>query len=202
MFAPSFTGECKEPLSSHKYWLSHGPGIRQSGEACQLDFTHTSDLQKRYYNLFFYGEFFDVLVTKHAIIKCSGSWLREVINTTKFSVVAVTHGDDSQLFSCCQKKATRKCWLLSPWLMATSLIFFLLPEGTWQEKVEVCCRDSWRQNKKIIFGGWPKKFKGRHCESLQRPSILLFRLLPLKFIWNLNIACFLAKKSLKIPIKN
>ena len=43
------------------------------------------------------GNVFKLLATKHAIFKFYGSWLREAIKTTKFRVVAVTHGDNSQL---------------------------------------------------------------------------------------------------------
>ena len=50
------------------------------------------------------GIFFKVLATKHAIFKFYGSSLREAINTVKLRVVAVTHGDDPQIFSCRQKK--------------------------------------------------------------------------------------------------
>ena len=96
----------------------------------------------------------------------------------KLRVVAVTHGDDSQLFSCCQKKATQKVegCRHDSWQRPKS--FVLSPEGRWQEKVEGCHRDSWRQ-----------------------PSILFFWSIPLKLIQNFNIAGFLAKTQQKIPIK-
>ena len=54
------------------------------------------------------GIFFKVLATKHAIFKFYGSSLREAINTVKLRVVAVTHGDDFQLFSCRQKERDKK----------------------------------------------------------------------------------------------
>ena len=94
---------------------------------------------------------------------------------------------------------SRKSWGSWPWLMATALNFFLLPEGTWQEKVEGCRRDSWRQPKKFLLPDDQKKMKGGYLESRQRPSILLFWLL--KLIQNLDIACFLAKTLKKIPRK-
>ena len=124
------------------------------------------------------GIFLKLLATKHALFRFYGSYLREVIKTTKLMVVAVTHGDNSQLFSCRQKKARQKSWWSSPWLTATTQKKILSPEGRWQEKVEGCRRDSWRQ-----------------------PSILFFWLPPLKLIQNINIACFLAKTLKKIPIK-
>ena len=54
------------------------------------------------------GIFFKVLATKHAIFKFYGSSLREATKTVKLGVVAVTHGDDHQLFSCRQKECDKK----------------------------------------------------------------------------------------------
>ena len=54
------------------------------------------------------GIFFKVLATKHAIFKFYGSSLREATKTVKLGVVAVTHGDDYQLFSCRQKECDKK----------------------------------------------------------------------------------------------
>ena len=58
---------------------------------------------RRYCNNFFFNRDF-LKRFSYKTCKFYWSWLREVIKTTKFRVVAVTHGNDSQLFSCCQKK--------------------------------------------------------------------------------------------------
>ena len=54
----------------------------------------------------------------------------------KFRVVVKTHGDNPQLFFCCQEKMTRKIWGLLPWLKVTTLIFLVVPEEMWQERLQ------------------------------------------------------------------
>ena len=59
------------------------------------------------------GIFFKVLATKHALFRFYGSYLREVIKTTKLMVVAVTHGDDSQLFLVARKRQGKKLMVVA-----------------------------------------------------------------------------------------
>ena len=98
-----------------------------------LDYT----LFWRYYNLFFNVDIFKVLATKHAIFKFYGSLLREGNKTAKLRVIAVTQGNDSQPFSCCQKTVTRKNWGSLPWLMATTLNFFCCQKECDKKKLRV-----------------------------------------------------------------
>ena len=72
-----------------------------------MDYIHDK-LYPRYYNLFFYGDFLKGFSYKTCNIQVFGSLLREAIKTVKLRVVAVTHGDDYQLFSCRQKERDKK----------------------------------------------------------------------------------------------
>ena len=128
--------------------------------------------------------------TKHAIFKFYGSWLREAIKTTKLRVVAVTHGDDSQPFSCCQKKSNKKKLMDIAWTHEDDPKE-LLPGGMWKEKMEGCHGD---KLKKILDARWPeRKWRILRLESRWQQSVSLFWFLTLKLIQNLNIECFLAK---------